>query len=97
MEQEAERRKYTTIHIPIALARLIDTLIDTGEFAYTSRAEFVKDSIRRALEKHGFYPDSKPWLKEIFDNDRLREELDKRLTELREIKSLLQTKKSGKT
>ena len=56
MSKEKRHPKYTTIHIPVALANLIDNLIDNGEFAYSSRSEFVKDAIRRSLEKHGFYP-----------------------------------------
>ena len=48
--------KYTTVHIPNALAILIDKLIDTGDFAYSSRSEFIKDALRRFLEYHGSYP-----------------------------------------
>jgi len=50
--------KYTTVHIPNALAILIDKLIDSGDFAYSSRSEFIKDAIRRFLEYHGHYPQS---------------------------------------
>jgi len=37
------------------LAVLIDELIECGEFAYSSRSEFVKDAVRRHLEYHGYY------------------------------------------
>jgi Arc/MetJ-type ribon-helix-helix transcriptional regulator len=50
--------KYTTVHIPDTLAILIDKLIDSGNFAYSSRSEFIKDAIRRFLEYHGSYPQS---------------------------------------
>lgn len=40
------------------LAVLIDRLIENGEFAFSSRSEFVKDAIRRYLEYHGYYPKS---------------------------------------
>jgi Arc/MetJ-type ribon-helix-helix transcriptional regulator len=50
------KTEYTTIHIPKVLAELIDKLIEHGEFAYSSRSEFVKDAIRRVLEQYGFYP-----------------------------------------
>lgn len=90
-----ERQKYTTIHIPVALAKLIDDLIGTGEFAYTSRAEFVKDSIRRALEKHGFYPKgSKNFLNMDLDNEKMQEELNRRINHLKELRSLLVNDKS---
>lgn len=48
--------KYTTVHIPEPLATLIDKLIKSGEFAYSSRSEFIKDALRRFLEYHGYYP-----------------------------------------
>jgi len=54
----ATQVKYTTVHIPNALAALIDNLIESGEFAYSSRSEFVKDALRRFLEYHGHYPQS---------------------------------------
>lgn len=54
----ATKIKYTTIHIPNALAALIDDLIERGDFAYSSRSEFVKDALRRFLEYHGSYPQS---------------------------------------
>jgi hypothetical protein len=47
--------KYTTVHIPNVLAILINKLIDSGEFAYSSRSEFVKDALRRFLGYHGYY------------------------------------------
>jgi len=54
----AKQMKYTTVHIPNALAALIDNLIESGKFAYSSRSEFVKDALRRFLEYHGHYPQS---------------------------------------
>jgi metal-responsive CopG/Arc/MetJ family transcriptional regulator len=50
------KTEYTTIHIPKVLAELIDKLVENGEFAYSSRSEFVKDAIRRFLEQYGYYP-----------------------------------------
>jgi len=50
------KTKYTTVHIPKTLANLIDRLVENGEFAYSSRSEFVKDAIRRFLEGYGYYP-----------------------------------------
>ena len=90
MAEEKGRQRYTTIHIPVALAKLIDNLIDTGDFAYTSRAEFVKDAIRRALEKHGFYPGgSRSLLDMDLNNEKIQEELAKRINRLKELRSLL--------
>lgn len=57
------KRKYTTVHIPRALAELIDKIIENGEFAYASRSEFIKDAVRRFLEYHGYYPQNKPKFK----------------------------------
>ncbi|MEM3699738.1 MAG: ribbon-helix-helix domain-containing protein [Candidatus Bathyarchaeia archaeon] len=58
MPNEKVEMKYTTVHIPNTLARLIDKLIESEQFAYSSRSEFVKDAIRRFLEYHGYYPQS---------------------------------------
>jgi hypothetical protein len=55
-DKEGKQVKYTTVHIPNALAVIIDKLIEDGEFAYSSRSEFVKDALRRFLEYHGYYP-----------------------------------------
>lgn len=56
MKNPAEKTKYTTIHVPVVLANLIDDLVNSGAFAYSGRSEFVKDALRRFLEKHGHYP-----------------------------------------
>lgn len=53
---DEERRKYTTVHIPTALAQLIDEILEDEEGAYSSRSEFMKDAIRRLLEYYGRYP-----------------------------------------
>jgi metal-responsive CopG/Arc/MetJ family transcriptional regulator len=50
------KEKYTTVHIPTALAKMIDEICENDELAYASRSEFVKDAIRRFLEYHGHYP-----------------------------------------
>jgi len=85
-----ENQKYTTIHIPTALAKFIDALIDEGEFAYTSRSEFVKDSIRRSLETHGYYPKvSKSLLEEAFASEKFEKILNKRIMQLKEFRELL--------
>lgn len=52
----AEKGKYTTVHIPSVLAALIDEIIEDQEFAYASRSEFIKDAVRRFLEYYGYYP-----------------------------------------
>ena len=83
-------QEYTTVHIPTALARFIDELIDSGEFAYTSRSEFVKDAIRRSLETHGFYP-RKPnaLLERTLSTEELQKDLNERIKQLKELRSLL--------
>ena len=48
--------EYTTVHIPKALADLIDKLVNDRKLAYSSRSEFVKDAIRRFLEGYDYYP-----------------------------------------
>jgi Arc/MetJ-type ribon-helix-helix transcriptional regulator len=57
-DKTVKKMRYTTVHIPSALAILIDKLTDSGDFAYSSRSEFIKDAIRRFLEYHGYYPQS---------------------------------------
>jgi len=87
MPKKKELAKYTTIHIPTNLAKLIDNLIDSEDFAYSSRSEFVKDAIRRSLEKHGFYPSSS-WLQRALSNPTLLEELTEKIKQLKELRSL---------
>ena len=45
-----DKRRYTTVHIPASLAETIDELIVSERYAYSSRAEFIKDAIRRFVE-----------------------------------------------
>lgn len=54
-----KRIKYTTVHIPTVLAKVVDEFIENGELAYASRSEFIKDAIRRFLEYYGYYPRNK--------------------------------------
>ena len=81
MSKEKKHPKYTTIHIPVALANLIDNLIDNGEFAYSSRSEFVKDAIRRSLEKHGFYP-NKSWNKKSITSETFLQDLAEKIKKM---------------
>lgn len=81
----AKSMKYTTVHIPNALAALIDNLIESGEFAYSSRSEFVKDALRRFLEYHGSYPQSGLSLEKTkitLNPSLLNEEADKVIADL---------------
>jgi metal-responsive CopG/Arc/MetJ family transcriptional regulator len=53
------KNKYTTVHIPTTLAEVIDEIIESERYAYSSRSEFIKDAIRRFLEYYSYYPSSK--------------------------------------
>jgi Arc/MetJ-type ribon-helix-helix transcriptional regulator len=44
------KEKYTTVHMPTVLARMVDEIIENEEGAYSSRSEFIKDAVRRFLE-----------------------------------------------
>jgi len=79
--------KYTTVHIPTALAEAIDEIIESERYAYSSRSEFIKDAIRRFLEYYNYYPASKR-------NSR-REELHLDLTQEDIAKLLTQIVKNG--
>jgi Arc/MetJ-type ribon-helix-helix transcriptional regulator len=50
------KEKYTTVHVPTVLARMVDEIIENEEGAYSSRSEFIKDAVRRFLEYYGYYP-----------------------------------------
>ena len=54
--EKNNRGKYTTVHIPTVLAKVIDEIIEKEQCAYSSRSEFIKDAIRRFLEHYGYYP-----------------------------------------
>lgn len=43
--------RYTSVQIPKPLANAIDREINEGGLGYSSRAEFVKDAIRRLIER----------------------------------------------
>lgn len=95
----ARQMNYTTIHIPNALAASIDDLIESGEFAYSSRSEFVKDAIRRFLEYHGQYPQSGLSLEKSKitlnpsllnrDSDKLIADLNAKIKTFQDLKNLL--------
>jgi len=54
-----KKRRYTTVHLPVELLQLVDNIIEDGKYGYSSRAEFVKDAIRRYLEWHGYIHNKK--------------------------------------
>ncbi|MFP3985729.1 MAG: ribbon-helix-helix domain-containing protein [Candidatus Bathyarchaeia archaeon] len=90
MNVKNEATKYTTIHIPTALAKLIDELIDSEEFAFTSRSEFVKDAVRRSLEKHGFYPkNQKSWLEKALNTEETQKRINETIKQLKQIRSIV--------
>lgn len=41
---------YITVSLPEKLVKKIDNLIDSREFGYTSRPEFIKEAIREKLK-----------------------------------------------
>jgi len=45
------RAKYTNVAIPESLAKEIDNYIKKSKLGYTSRAQFVMESIRKELKK----------------------------------------------
>jgi metal-responsive CopG/Arc/MetJ family transcriptional regulator len=45
------KKAYLTVSIPRELIEEIDRAIGTGKYGYDSRAEFIKDAIRRRLEE----------------------------------------------
>jgi len=42
--------KFASVSIPVEIIREIDRIVKSGEGGYVSRAEFIKDAIRRYLE-----------------------------------------------
>ena len=45
------KRAYLTVSIPRELIEEVDRVIGAGKYGYDSRAEFIKDAIRRRLEE----------------------------------------------
>jgi len=45
--------RYVTISLPESFVKKIDEVIDNKDFGYSSRAEFVKESIRNRLRELG--------------------------------------------
>lgn len=48
------REEYVTLKIPMSLVKKIDELIASGKGGYRSRAEVVKDAVRRLLKEYGY-------------------------------------------
>ena len=46
-------KDYVTVSLPRKLIRKIETIIDSGETGYTSKADFIKDAIRIRLRELG--------------------------------------------
>ncbi len=44
-------RRYTNIPLPEELARQIERVIETAEFGYKTKSEFVKEAVREKLMK----------------------------------------------
>jgi metal-responsive CopG/Arc/MetJ family transcriptional regulator len=42
--------EYTTVRLPKALLKQVDDVVKNGDWGYSSRAELVKEAIRRFLE-----------------------------------------------
>ncbi|MEM3666902.1 MAG: ribbon-helix-helix domain-containing protein [Candidatus Bathyarchaeia archaeon] len=51
---KAREKSYTTISIPIPLAKAIDNVIASGKHGYKNRPDFVIDAIRKRLRELGF-------------------------------------------
>ena len=54
MTEESKRKRYTSVSIPVRLAKIIEEVIESGVYGYTSVGEFVRDAVRRRLEELGF-------------------------------------------
>lgn len=46
-------KKYITVSLPKSLIEKVDEIIEIKKLGYTSRPEFIKDAIRRHLERLG--------------------------------------------
>jgi len=45
--------KYVSVSIPKSLIDKIDEVIESNEFGYSSRAEFMKEAVREKLKQLG--------------------------------------------
>jgi len=62
--------EYTTVRLPKELMEVIDNIIRGGVGSYKSRAEFIKEALRRRLEElHMLTPASEPLPLEHFNLD----------------------------
>lgn len=44
--------KYVNVGLPIEMIKNIDKVVKSGKFGYKSRSEFVKEAVRRSMEKY---------------------------------------------
>ncbi|MEM2102898.1 MAG: ribbon-helix-helix domain-containing protein [Candidatus Bathyarchaeia archaeon] len=54
MSRDSKERNYTTISIPLNLAKAIDNVIESGKHGYKNRPDFVVDAIRKRLRELDF-------------------------------------------
>lgn len=45
------KHAYVSVSIPIDMIEQIDKIVKSGKGGYRSRAEFIKDAVRRRLEQ----------------------------------------------
>jgi metal-responsive CopG/Arc/MetJ family transcriptional regulator len=51
MRTAVKPRKWTTIQLPEDLVKNVDEIISTEGLGYTSRSEFVKESVRLRIQE----------------------------------------------
>lgn len=58
---------YITVSLPKSFIKKIDEVIEKKELGYKSRPEFIKDAVRRHLERFGIPFDIEDTKKNDFD------------------------------
>ena len=46
-------RDYTTVSIPMSLAKRIDDVVQSGKYGYQNRSDFILEAIRKRLRELG--------------------------------------------
>ncbi|MEM2759865.1 MAG: hypothetical protein QXU32_06575 [Nitrososphaerales archaeon] len=56
MPKTLREKGFTQVSIPNEIADILDTLIESGDFEYESRAKIVVEALKQWLSDRGYYP-----------------------------------------
>ncbi|MEM2122928.1 MAG: ribbon-helix-helix domain-containing protein [Candidatus Bathyarchaeia archaeon] len=53
---QKRNRRWTTIAIPQEIAQLIDKVVESQQYGFRSRTDFILEAVKLRLKELGYYP-----------------------------------------